>query len=227
MPIAARQLLRTGGWPERIVVQALTWSGGTLTFSIGIGTNANGLQAMLPRTMTAGSLSADAQRQPSLTRNDDQGHRYVLFNARARHVSSNLRAVEDVTRRSQRFEIFDEVECVLIAQPEIEHLVVMLHDGEQRRETPVVIEPALLVAPESLQRRRAVPMVGRAVGLKIVDANLSPGVHRPAWFREERRHVARRTPPSTVENRLPVIGRTRIEGVGGRRRRWHGELVKL
>jgi len=65
--------------------QALTWSGGTLTFSIGIGTNANGLQAMLPSTVTAGSLTALTLNGTPVasTKQTIKGIEYVVFNAAA------------------------------------------------------------------------------------------------------------------------------------------------
>jgi hypothetical protein len=81
--IAARQLLDWVDGRNESSFQALTWSGGTLTFSIGIGTNANGLQAMLPSTMTAGALTALTLNGSPIayTKQTIKGIEYVLFNA--------------------------------------------------------------------------------------------------------------------------------------------------
>ena len=93
--IAARQLLDWVDGRNESSFQALTWSGGTLTFSIAIGPNATGLQAMLPGTMTAGSLTTLTLNGKSVafTRQTIKGIEYVLFDGGARHVSSDLRAV--------------------------------------------------------------------------------------------------------------------------------------
>ena len=83
--IAARQLLDWVDGRNESSFQALTWIGGTLTFSIGIGTNANGLQAMLPSTMTAGSLRTLTLNGSSVafTKQTIKGIEYVLFQAAA------------------------------------------------------------------------------------------------------------------------------------------------
>ena len=65
-----------------------------------------------------------------------------------------------------------------------------------------MIEAALLVCPESLQRRGSITFVGRALGLKIVDADLCGRVHVPTGLGEDRRHVTRRALRLAVEHDL-------------------------
>ena len=83
--IAARQLLDWVDGRNESSFQALTWIDGTLTFSIAIGTNANGLQAMLPSTMTAGGLKTLTLNGSavSFTKQTIKGIDYVLFQAAA------------------------------------------------------------------------------------------------------------------------------------------------
>ena len=83
--ISARQLLDWVDARNASSFQAMTWAGGTLTFSIAIGTNANGLQAMLPGTVTAGSLvTLTLNGSPvAFTRQTIKGIEYVLFQAAA------------------------------------------------------------------------------------------------------------------------------------------------
>ena len=68
----------------------------------------------------------------------------------------------------------------------------MRDDPGERREAAVVIEAALCVRPQALQRRGAVMAIRRALRLEAVDADLVRRVHVPARFGVERRHVAAR-----------------------------------
>ena len=81
--IAARQLLDWVDGRNESSFQALAWTGGTLTFSIAIGPNATGLQAMLPGTVTAGSLTTLTLNGKSVafTKETIKGVEYVLFTA--------------------------------------------------------------------------------------------------------------------------------------------------
>jgi hypothetical protein len=56
--VSARQMLTWLDGRNGSSFQSLTWSGNVLTFSVAVGTGANGLQAMLPTTVTGGALSA-------------------------------------------------------------------------------------------------------------------------------------------------------------------------
>ena len=64
--------------------------------------------------------------------------------------------------------------------------VVVLDNIGKRSEAAIVEESALLVGPESLQRRGSIAFVRRSICLEIVDAYLSSCMHRPAWLGEER-----------------------------------------
>src|SRR5215510_9608625 len=52
---------------------------------------------------------------------------------------------------SERFQVLDELVDLRIGQAQIERLVVVLYDGDQRRVAAVVIEAALLVRPQAFQ----------------------------------------------------------------------------
>ena len=81
--VAARQLLDWVDGRNESSFQALTWAGGTLTFSIAIGPTANSLQAMLPGTMAAGGLKTlTLDSSPvAFTKQTIKGVEYVLFQA--------------------------------------------------------------------------------------------------------------------------------------------------
>jgi hypothetical protein len=55
--ITARQLLTWVDGRNGSSFQAIGWNGSTLTFSVAVGTGANGLQTMLPTQVTAGTLA--------------------------------------------------------------------------------------------------------------------------------------------------------------------------
>src|SRR5688572_701487 len=74
----------------------------------------------------------------------------------------------------ERFQIFDEIALLLVAQLEAEVIVVVAHHVLQGGEAAVVVEAALvdlLRVPEGAQRRRPVAAVRRALGLEIVNAD--------------------------------------------------------
>jgi hypothetical protein len=56
--VSARQMLTWLDGRNGSSFQSLTWTGNVLTFSVAVGTGANGLQAMLPTVVTGGNLSA-------------------------------------------------------------------------------------------------------------------------------------------------------------------------
>src|ERR1051325_11895949 len=115
-------------------------------------------------------------------------------------------------------QVFDKILLLLVAEAQLEELVVMGHHIEQRRETAVVIEPAPLMCPEPRQRRGAVHVRRRAVRLDRVDADLGGRVQVVAWLGEERRQVAARALRLAVEQRLAAARRHRAEGAGERLR---------
>src|SRR5438094_131613 len=72
------------------------------------------------------------------------------------------------TSCSQRFHVLHEISHLRVGQPQIERLVVMLHDRQQRRVPAVVIEAAALTGPDAPQGRRPIAMIRRPVGLEII-----------------------------------------------------------
>src|SRR5205823_14471295 len=91
---------------------------------------------------------------------------------------------------SKWFQVLGPVVLPLGGQTEVEERGVVVDHVEQRGETAVVEEAALAVREESLQRRGAVLLVGRALRLELIDADLRSGMHVPAGLREQRLHVA-------------------------------------
>ena len=85
----------------------------------------------------------------------------------------------------------------------------------------------LLHIPQCAQRRGPVTFVGRALGLKIVNANLLCLVQIPAGLGEERRHMAACTTCLAFENGLTVLSRSEIEAAGRRRGHWQRQLIEM
>lgn len=120
----------------------------------------------------------------------------------------------------QGLEIFDTIASLLVGQPQGEVLVVMVDHSVEGREAPVVVEATFLMCEEPFNRRRPVALVGRTIGLKIVDSNLGRRVHVPTRLREQRGDVTRRARPRTIEHELAARRRRAIEtSLGGNRRR--------
>ena len=83
--VSARQMLQWLDGRNASSFGDLTWNGGTLTFDIGVGANANGLQGMLPVDGPTGelqSLSRNAGAVP-FTRQTIKGIEYAVFSAAA------------------------------------------------------------------------------------------------------------------------------------------------
>ena len=72
---------------------------------------------------------------------------------------------------SDGFQVFNECCLVLCTQAQSEEAVVVLDYIVQRRETAVVVKPALLVSPEPLQRGSPVTLIGRTVCLEVINAD--------------------------------------------------------
>jgi hypothetical protein len=81
--ITARQLLAWLDGRNGSTFSDLTFTGGVLRFTLGVGTGANGLQAMLPATSTAGTLSALTRNGASVsfTVQTIKGVAYAVFTA--------------------------------------------------------------------------------------------------------------------------------------------------
>jgi hypothetical protein len=81
--ISARQLLSWLDGRNGSTFSNLSWSGGVLRFTLGVGTGANGLQAMLPVASAAGTLSALSRdgANVSFTVQTIKGVAYAVFTA--------------------------------------------------------------------------------------------------------------------------------------------------
>src|SRR5262249_34827808 len=88
-------------------------------------------------------------------------------------------------RARQRLQVFDERVLLLIRQPEAEERVVVVHDVQQGGETAIVViaslvlgghELASLAHEDAAQVHRLVYVVGGAVRLEAVDADVRGGV---------------------------------------------------
>src|SRR4029450_6914292 len=83
------------------------------------------------------------------------------------------------------------------------------------------------VREEATERRRAVPLVGRPIRLKVVDPNFARRVHVPARLGEDRRHMARRALCLSVEEELPALRSLRVETSRRRNRCGDGQLIEM
>jgi len=101
----------------------------------------------------------------------------------------------------------------LPVQTQSEKVVVVFNYVSQRRKSAIVIEAALLMCPETLQRRRSVSSIRGAIRLKIINADFSRCVHIPAGLREQRRDVTRGAFRFFVEYQFSIFD-------GGRNSRW-------
>jgi hypothetical protein len=81
--ISARQLLAWLDGRNGSTFSNLSWGGGLLRFTLGVGAGANGLQAMLPATSAAGTLSELTRdgRPVSFTVQTLEGVAYAVFTA--------------------------------------------------------------------------------------------------------------------------------------------------
>src|SRR4051794_21595389 len=90
--------------------------------------------------------------------------------AAAAHPRTGYLASADA--RSERPEVLDEVDLLGRRQSQPEERVIVVDHRLERREPTVMEEPALRVREKSLERRRSVAVVGRAVRLEVVDPDL-------------------------------------------------------
>src|SRR5512140_2531189 len=87
----------------------------------------------------------------------------------------------------QGLQVLDEIALLLRVEAEGKEGVVVVDDVAECGETTVVVEAALLVCEQPLERRSAVALVGRAFRLEVVNADLFRFVHVPARLGVERR----------------------------------------
>jgi hypothetical protein len=83
--IAAKQLLSWLDGRNGSSFQSLTWNANVLSFSVAVGTGANGLQTMVPTTIAAGALSTiTLNGSPvTFTRQTIKGIEYAIFQVAA------------------------------------------------------------------------------------------------------------------------------------------------
>src|SRR5262245_7343540 len=94
---------------------------------------------------------------------------------------SSIVAIPDRSQGAEleRFEVFDQIVDLALAQSEREKAIVVVDDISQRGEAAVMVEAARLVRPETFEGRCAIALIGGAVGLEVVDADLGAGMHVP------------------------------------------------
>jgi hypothetical protein len=83
----------------------------------------------------------------------------------------------------------------------------MIHNLAKRLKATIVIETSFCPDEESVQRSRSIPAIRRAIGLKIVYADLGAGMHWPARLSEQRGSMACRTFPRTLKDPLADVGK--------------------
>jgi hypothetical protein len=73
----------------------------------------------------------------------------------------------------ERQQVFHKILLFLLAQTQLEELVVMINHVSQCGKASVVIEAAFLMGPESFQRRRSVSSIRGAIRLKLINADFA------------------------------------------------------
>src|SRR5262249_51709317 len=129
--------------------------------------------------------------------------------------------------RSQGLEELSEIGFLRRTQAEGQERVVMVDDVGERCEAPIVIEAAPGMCEQTLERWRSIPLVGCAIGLEGIDADLGRRVHVPAWLSVEWRHVTGAAASRAFEEGLATCGCGRIEARCGRCGRDNRELVEV
>src|SRR6476660_6779291 len=69
-------------------------------------------------------------------------------------------------RTSDSLQILDQVLLVRLAEVQLQSLVVVIDDVQQRCKSSIVVEAAFLMCPQSCERRRAILMRRRTIGLE-------------------------------------------------------------
>src|SRR6202795_2076822 len=123
--------------------------------------------------------------------------------------------------------MLDQVALLLLRETESQEPVVVVHDIPKRREASVVIEAALLVCPQTAERRRAVRVGRRTIRLERVHADLRGRVEVVAGLRVEWRDVAGRAARLALEEGPAAFEGSCVEGPRGRLRRGDRELVEV
>src|SRR5215813_10324311 len=82
----------------------------------------------------------------------------------------------------QTQQVLDQVTLLAISQTQVHACVVVIYDGVQISESPIVIETSFEVRGDGPNGRSSIPMVRPSVGLKAVNANVACSVQVPARF---------------------------------------------
>src|SRR3954449_1711369 len=114
----------------------------------------------------------------------------VRASSRVRMVIADVSVLD--RERLQSAQVVDEVRALPRGQVQSERAVVVRDHGLQAGEAAVVVEAALGVRAQALERAGAVHVRGRPVGLEVVDADVARGVQVEPRLGEQGRHVARR-----------------------------------
>jgi len=138
-----------------------------------------------------------------------------------------FKEVETSATPSERFQVFDQVLLLFVAELQAEHGLVVVNDIVQVLEATVVIKAALRMGEKGPKGRRTIAPIRRTARLEIVNPDLLSRVHAPPRLCEERWHVASRAPAGAIEHLFPALGRFGIEASIFRLRRRHSQLVEV
>ena len=116
---------------------------------------------------------------------------------------------------------------VLIAQPQAKKAVIMGDHVQQGGKPAVMVKTPFLMGPQAVQRGCPVPLIGRAMGLKIIDADLVGRVQIPTRLGPDGLDVAGGAPRLAAEEGLATGRRLRIEAPRRRRGRREGQLIQV
>src|SRR6476660_549979 len=103
----------------------------------------------------------------------------------------------------------------------------MIYNIQQGGKAAVVIEAALGMCPQAVERSSAIAVVRRAVGLKIVNADIRGEMHVPSRLGHQRLDMAASTLTFAIEYCLATRCCCAIEAASRRRRRRKGELIEM
>src|ERR1017187_5466353 len=130
-------------------------------------------------------------------------------------------------QRSERLQVFHQVLSLLWRKLQVETRVVAVHYVQQRRKPSVMVEAAFGPGEESAQRRGAVALVGRAIGLEIVNPDFRGRVHVPTRFCVKWRHMTGGAVGLALEQRLAAGGGGGVKAAARRLGNREGQLIKL
>jgi hypothetical protein len=137
------------------------------------------------------------------------------------------RGADRARHRSKRLQELGEVALCPSPEPEPEGPIVVVDDLTQGAKSSVVVETTLGMRPQTLERRRPVSSLRRAVGLEAVDPDLLGRVQVPARLGLERRHVTTGATCLAVEQFLAARRRVGIEASFRGWRRRDRQLIEV